>query len=81
MQTTPPEARVGGLRLTQHSTRRNVTQIAKAGGMHNALLRWAADFGPVCKFFLGRHTVVVINGASCHILHHSCQGEAHAILA
>ncbi len=59
---------------------RNVMQIAKAGGMHNALLRWAADFGPVCKFFLGRHTVVVINGASCHISHRGCHGEAHASL-
>ena len=39
-------------------------QIAKAGGMHNVLLRWAHDFGPVFKFFLGRHTIVVINGAS-----------------
>ena len=42
-----------------------VVQIGKKGGMHNALLRWAHDFGPIFKFFLGRHTIVVINGAYC----------------
>ena len=47
-------------------------QLPKYGGMPQALLRWAQDFGPMFKFFLGRHTIVVINGASCRSSQPQC---------
>ena len=43
-------------------------QVTKMGGMHNALLRWAHDFGPVYKFFMGRWAIVVINGTDACLL-------------
>lgn len=32
-------------------------------GMHEALPRYAREFGPVCKAFFGRHPIVVITDA------------------
>ncbi len=50
----------------------NLTEkVPKMGGMHNALLRWANDFGPVFKFYMGRFTIVVINGTDAGFLAHS----------
>lgn len=39
----------------------NLREVNKLGGMHVALLKWTRECGPVFKFFLGRHVLIVVS--------------------
>lgn len=43
-------------------------QMDALGGTHDALLKWAKEYGPIFKFFLGRHVLIVVSGAGFSIL-------------